>query len=91
MEEVQLACSHHHCSGELRQLAGLSLASNPLSSPPPSVVQRGTSSVLHYLREQLARRERERGCERGREGERREGDEGEGSFKSGKYIIVTCT
>ena len=42
--------------------------------------------MLHYLREQLARRkEAEKGGERGNREERRE-DEEEGSFESGKYM-----
>ena len=59
--------------GDLWQLSGLSLASNPLVSPPPSVVRRGTSAVLHYLRDQLLARRAEE--ERGREGQE-EGREG---------------
>ena len=75
----------HVCSGELQELSGLSLASNPLCSPPASVVQRGTRAVLHYLRDQLARRkeEKERGKER-RRGADSWGD-GDASSESGKY------
>lgn len=47
--------------------------------------------MLHYLREQLARREEaEKRCERGNREERRE-DEEEGSFESGKLTIILWT
>ena len=42
------------CSGRLTQLTGLNLASNPLVSPPPHVVEKGTRAVLKYLQEELA-------------------------------------
>ena len=66
--------------GRLRQLNGLSLASNPLSSPPPDTVRRGTGAVLQYLRAQLtARSEAEKGEEERveEEEEEEEGEEGE--------------
>ena len=72
-----------HYTGELNQLSGLSLASNPLSSPPASVVQRGTRAVLHYLQDQLARKKKEREKEKGREADNWEN--GNTSSDSGKY------
>jgi len=39
--------------GQLRHLTKLDFDNNPLTSPPPEILQQGIKAVLAYLREQL--------------------------------------
>ena len=56
--------------GLLQRLNGLSLSGNPLSTPPPNILQKGTLAVLKYLRTMIEEKD-ERGTnssgEEGRE------------------------